>query len=348
MTPAMPDLFFANCQVRECGNAAISFSSFCWLHTPQQAYLSKLKESTQKLGKTSLRLNFKKVTCEELDFSGMDLRGSSFSQAHFTNSHFIGSNLSGCDLIGARFQSCDFVGSDLCEVNLTKSVLVNCSFSHTDLRRANLAEAHLRDVDFMGASLCGAVLWNADLNSVKNLKKKNFQDLTGDSKNGKAYLSESNALTACESYRLLKHYLYRRGLYENASWAAYRELTMERKYFLETWNPRYFPSLLMDLFSGYTEKPSRVILSSLAIVVVFGLIYFFFNVPAPTQGPLPERVSLWDSFYFSFITFTTVGYGDFTPKPLVWFRALACLEAFSGPFMAGLYIFTLTRRYAAG
>jgi hypothetical protein len=120
---------------------------------------------------------------------------------------------------------------------------------------------------------------------------------------------------------------------------------MERRHFLETRDPRYLPSLLMDLFSGYTEKPNRVIVASLALVFLFGFIYYAFDVPMKSGVLDYARASFWESVYFSFITFTTVGYGDYTPRPEAWFRLLACVEAFSGPFMAGLYIFTLTRRY---
>jgi len=198
----------------------------------------------------------------------------------------------------------------------------------------------------MGALLCNSVIWNSEISGAKHLKKKNFNDPES-GRDAKTYISETNALVACESYRALKHYLYQRGLYEDASWASYKELTMERKHFFATKNSRYFPSLSMDILSGYAEKPSRVIVSSLVLVVLFGLAYFFLNVPTAPAAPQLDRASLWDSLYFSFITFTTVGYGDLIPRPVLWFRLLACAEAFSGPFMAGLYIFTLTRRYSA-
>ena len=61
-----------------------------------------------------------------------------------------------------------------------------------------------------------------------------------------------------------------------------------------------------------------------------------------------DQISFVDVLYFGVITITTVGYGDFTPRAVPLFRLITCAEAFSGPFMAGLYIFTLTRRYAAG
>ncbi|MCX6550452.1 MAG: potassium channel family protein, partial [Acidobacteria bacterium] len=45
-----------------------------------------------------------------------------------------------------------------------------------------------------------------------------------------------------------------------------------------------------------------------------------------------------DYIYYSTITYTTVGYGDFIPKPYPIFRMLAAAEAFLGIFLAGLFI----------
>jgi len=300
------------------------------------------------MGSDPFSLNLKKVECENMDFSHLDLSHSSFSQASIVRAHFIGTSLTASDMIGARFDSCDFVGSEMQDINLTRALFNCCSFSHADLKGAYLVEAHFREVDFMGAVLNNVVLWNADLSGAKNIKRKNFAHRDDAFARGKVFLSEKNALEAFESYRTLKHYLYEKGLYEDASWASYRELTMERKHLFETRNPRFIPSLLMDILSGYTQKPNRVIVSALGTVFVFGAIYYFLDaVRCTTESYSGAKIGLWDSIYFSFITFTTVGFGDFVPKANLWIKALVSLEAFSGPFMAGLYIFTLTRRYAS-
>ena len=335
-----------SCPFPNCTETALSFSSSCWAHTDKAVYLSLLQNALRRTQKEALPLNLKKVRCENIDFSHLNIPDTNFSQVSFVNCHFVGTTISNSNMIGARFESCDFIGSDLSGAHLTKAVISGCSFSHSDLRHAYLAEAHLKDADFLGALLFGCILWNADLGGAKNLKKSNFQDPDKPNQENAARLLERDALVARESYRIVKHYLHESGLYEDASWAAYRELTMERKYFLKSKNPKFIPSLLMDGLSGYTEKPQRVIVSSLVIVLLFGLIYFLLNVP--TRLNEIGRASLWESIYFSFMTFTTVGYGDLTPRPVFWYQMLACAEAFSGPFMAGLYIFTLTRRYAAG
>lgn len=331
---------FPRCLESGCAEFALSFSERCWAHNTPQSYLAGLHAGLKGLDGPRT-LNLKKVQCEEVNFSKMSLPGSLLSQSRFSKCHFIGADLSGSDMIGAHFHLCDFVGSDLREAHLTRAQFSHSWISHCDLRGAILVEALFRETDFIGSLLANTALLNADIRTAKNLRKSNFQDperLT------QAALHEKNALIAFESYRNLKHYFGDQGFYEDASWASYRGLTMERRHFFETRDPRFIPSLLMDLLSGYTEKPNRVILASLVIVFSFAWLYTFLKIPQHVSSAAPA--SFLNSLYFSFITFTTVGYGDFVPKPGAIFQLLTCAEAFSGPFMAGLYVFTLTRRYS--
>ncbi len=346
----MAETAFPPCRVSACHEQAVAFADACWEHVDRDRYLKELPASLKKQSAGAvLRLNLKKVLCANLDLSHFDLTGSSFSQAILSNALFIGATLSQSDMIGARFHACDFVGADLRGANLTRASLDRCSFSFADLRGAWLVETHWKESDLTGGILYDSVIWNAELAGAKQVKKKNFHDPDA----GPRYLercriSEANPLVALESYRTLKHHFYHNGLYEDGSWAAYRELVMERKGFYEKGDLRFFPSFAMDLVSGYTQKPNRVILAAFAVVLAFGLAYYGLNAAQPSAHPNAGPIGFLDSVYFSFITFTTVGYGDFAPRPVPFFRILACIEAFSGPFMAGLYIFTLTRRYSAG
>lgn len=342
----MTDLF-PKCRRENCEESALSFSSDCWSHAEQGPYLSALHRGLDSADRRApLVLNLKKAECKKLDFSNLDLRGSVFDQAKLTECHFIGVNLSDGNLIGANFTDCDFIAADLSKANLTRAFFTNSSFSYSDLRDTCLVEAHFRETDFMGAVMCGVNLWNADISGGRHIKKKNFKDPDEKTNFQVAFLSEADVLVAEQSYRSLKHYFYEKGLYEDGSWAAYRELTMERKRLFQTKDLRYIPSLLMDLLSGYTEKPDRVIVSALGIIFFFGLVYSLLGAIQPAAQP-GASAGFWDSIYFSFVTFTTVGFGDFIPKHFLWIKTLVCIEAFSGPFMAGLYVFTLTRRYSA-
>lgn len=341
MTQAAP----ARCRAAGCEESALSFADSCWTHADQTAYVKTL--ASRIVEHAGLRPNLKRVVAEGLDFSHLDLRGANFNQTRLSDCQFIGTDLTDTEWIGAELYGCDFVGADAQGAAFTRATFERCSLSHTDARGANFAEAAFDNVDFLGALFHNTILWHADFEDAKHLTMKSFLAPDAPRVGGFARLCEKDPLIAFESYRTLKHYLYGQGLVEDAGWAGYRELTMERRHFLKKRDLRFIPSFFMDLLSGYTEKPNRVIAASMAIIGFFGVAYFLLDVPRPSPHVLYDRATLVDSLYFSVITFTTTGYGDFTPRPGALFRALACMEAFSGPFMAGLYIFTLTRRYAA-
>ena len=53
-----------------------------------------------------------------------------------------------------------------------------------------------------------------------------------------------------------------------------------------------------------------------------------------------QKMSFWDSFYFSMVTFSTIGYGDWYPKDN--FRKWVMLEGLLGWLTLGLFLVTLT------
>jgi len=69
---------------------------------------------------------------------------------------------------------------------------------------------------------------------------------------------------------------------------------------------------------------ASLILIHLAEIAVWGLFYFW-------QGCLPDAES---AFYFSGVTYTTIGYGDLV-LPKAW-RMFAPIEAMTGILMCGL------------
>ncbi len=101
-----------------------------------------------------------------------------------------------------------------------------------------------------------------------------------------------------------------------------------------------------DALTGYGERPGRVVSLSVGLVVTFGVLY-------PATGSLARNgdtlqysadatSALLDSLYFSFVTFSTVDYGNFTLTSSLG-RVLAGLEAFLGAFFLALLVYTLGR-----
>ena len=140
-----------------------------------------------------------------------------------------------------------------------------------------------------------------------------------------------------------------------------------------------FQSKLFDVFKqyscGYGVRPYRAFGLGSGIVLLFSFIYLGRPTISSRNGKnkvlihklLPEslrrfipkidwpnpgisrlttaenciqEVSLFDAFYFSMVTFATIGYGDWYPKDK--FRKWVMIEGFLGWLTLGLFLVTLT------
>ncbi len=172
---------------------------------------------------------------------------------------------------------------------------------------------------------------------------------------------------AGEIYLLLKNNFHSIGRYEDESWAFKKEKDMERKSncHFKTLHKWLWSCFLNGIY-GYGEKPLNVVISAGVIIIFFALLFSSIGISNPeiidlkgitvnqntgnivdsaSQGLLRNNVirNIPDSLYFSLITFTTLGYGDFRPLE-GWGRILAGSEAFVGAFMMALFVYTFARR----
>jgi hypothetical protein len=217
-------------------------------------------------------------------------------------------------------------------------------FWNSDLSGTNLSEADMSNADFWESKLHNIKLWHSVLNGARSISKSSFSRNVGPLADCR--INEDGELSAEESYRDIKQLFRASGRYNDASWASFKEKTMERRIFKKKRSLEYIPSLMMNILCGYGEKPYRIVLSALFCIFAFAALYRAFG--AIVYLPSPDVTPGWpDYIYYSTITYTTVGYGDFVPKPLPVFRIMAAVEAFLGVFLAGLFVFTLARKYSA-
>ncbi len=95
-------------------------------------------------------------------------------------------------------------------------------------------------------------------------------------------------------------------------------------------------------FYGYGERPMRPLIWGTVIVFLCALIYWRFGAICTDAG---QRVaSFGTNLYFSVVTFTTLGYGDFRPEP-GWPRLLCSVEALLGAATMATFIVCLTKKY---
>ena len=69
---------------------------------------------------------------------------------------------------------------------------------------------------------------------------------------------------------------------------------------------------------------------------------FFINNAIIKQGLTSYKPDFLESLYFSFVTFTTLGYGDYAPTQA--FQLVATAEAFFGAFMIALFVLVFGRK----
>jgi hypothetical protein len=103
---------------------------------------------------------------------------------------------------------------------------------------------------------------------------------------------------------------------------------------------RWCANSLLDASSGYGTRPSRVILFSLVIVVLFAPLFWALRPAEPYASlPVPGLGYLLLSFE-SFATGMRFG-GPTLDSPVI--RFISEIETFIGAFMVGLFVFTLSR-----
>ncbi|MBS7664243.1 pentapeptide repeat-containing protein [Pseudomonas lalucatii] len=262
-----------------------------------------------------------------------------------------GAELNGVNLVnhgghhGFILHKADLYRANLQNAHLFALDLRGSSLMKADLRHANLHCADLRDCNLLGVRLDGArldnVIWDRQL-----LQERKGRELA---QRGNLAAALQLFQEAEETYRNLRLHLERAGLFEQAGLFFHREMVVRRLQ-LPRYSGRRLLSWLVDLFSGYGEKPLNVVLFSLGLIGLCGLLYFLVGVEQGDQrlgldlghGLLANLMDLLGCLYFSVVTFTTLGYGDISPHGLA--RPLAAFEAFVGSFTMALFVVVFVKK----
>ena len=135
----------------------------------------------------------------------------------------------------------------------------------------------------------------------------------------------------------------------------YDELKLSQKIGRVLLGIRLLPELIFGrLLFGYGERPIRVLMASVMVMVICAVIYSlpstklnYRDGPIQSQQQFSEK--FMDGLYFSTITFTTLGFGDMYPdREHLPTRAVAMIEAISGASLMALFIVCLAKRYSRG
>jgi len=308
-----------SCKHGDCEDHIIWDYEACWEH---------LTETEQK----NLKERLKQLLRKQKDLKGIVLTGADLTGFDFRD----------VDLSYAFMDKTKCKKADFSEANLEATY-----FGWADLTEATFARTNLGGTVFSIARLHNAYITATSISHGRkpiNLKHNSFRKYWI---YGSAKVNETvNKGAAKATYQALKSLFTANGDYDSASWAAFKEKVLERKTFWE--DKRYikwFNSFIFGAFCGYGEKPFRVILFSIFLIMIYSAAYF--NLDLLTDKSDTYISNWWDSIYFSLCTFCTVSYGDIIPNSNLTSRMISASESFVGLFTTGLFIFTLSRRFVA-
>lgn len=103
-------------------------------------------------------------------------------------------------------------------------------------------------------------------------------------------------------------------------------------------SPGSFSTALIVL-TGALVKPMRIVGLAVSVMVLFAAAYFFCDLRIGDK----QVDSFFEAFYFSGLTFTTIGYGDI--RPVGFARLLAVLEGLFGIVLSSALVVSLVRRH---
>jgi len=263
------------------------------------------------------------------------LAGYNLQSADLNNASLIEAELSDADLSRADLQNAHMYGSNLRGANLFKA----------NLEKANLRAADLRDCNLLGTFLEGAKLENVKWNDnyiLINEREADEAFRKGDKKTALLKYKEAE-----EIYRNIKLCHKTQGHSKEESPFFYREMVVHRKqmpYF--SWHRLW--SKLVDLISGYGEKPVSVIKTMFCLIICCAILFGVFGVNYNDalikfgSSDLPFFSSMANLLYFSTVVFTTIGFGDITP--LSYSKFIMMIEGFSGQVLMALLIVSFYRK----
>ena len=285
----------------------------------------------------------------------------------FENVDLGGANFENVDLGGAKFENVNLGEAEFDDVNLGGAEFDDVSiwrtnFENVDLGGAKFVNSILSSVTFHTCKFENTKFVSSEIDRIywsdSNIKRSCFKDLKplvniDCAKDTKDYYEFR------ETYLLLKNQFRQNGRYGDMSWAYLKEKESLRQYYKQniTYKEKnniyiriknffkFIWEYVLFLLFGYGEKPWHILGWSFLTIIIFSFIYKITNALGSNLKDIDTIITFWRSLYFSTITFTTVGFGDFYPLRDIS-RTLVMTEAAIGLFFYSLFIFTFGRKTA--
>lgn len=293
--------------------------------------------------------NFAERDLSELDLSYADLYRAVLSQANLKKAILCGAEVAHADMRSAALYKADLSNAILQESNLEYADLSATDCRYCDLRGANLREANLSGADLRGANMSNADLTGADLSGA---------DVT-DAIFHFAQLADVNAThIKYGSFRQMAgNFLGVRGVDQCFGSALFVRDAKDQDYIDTLYQsmldkpPGFVRALDLWLFQAWElidHGRSLLKVSAYATVIatLYGLVYLADMSFGWGIMDYSNSAQTWFTpFYYSVVTYTTLGYGDVTANSLLG-EMLVISEVIVGYFTLGLLLAILANTIA--
>jgi hypothetical protein len=283
-----------------------------------------------------------------MDFSNSPSLGKkSLSYSRFYNCIFSNTKIYNSDLSFVSFENCNLNDAILEHtggfgIQFQKCTIINAYISNSVFIDCNLKDSDLTGVYFGGTSL-------EDLKVNHRTKfdfflRKKWEKISWDTRSMPDHEQP-------DILRAIRIAYQKAELWDQMDSYLYTEKVAQRKFILwsqlkqeldwpsfRSWGYSYISSL-----TGYSTKPSRIILMGIITGFLYSLIYLIFGTPNHNSINL---ISTLESLYFSFTTFATLGYGDIaysSDRP--YMRLLSTTQALIGAIFISLFVVALARKF---
>ena len=298
------------------------------------------------------------------DLSDLDLPGANLGEADLTDAELCGTNLHEANLKMADLAQADLSTAILTSAELYKVNLRGAFLTQADLTGSYLAEADMAKADLRGACLRKADLTQCDLSSANlsradltgaNLTQANVTD--GDLSHATVAQTQLMGLRYGRPRSMAGHYLGIRGLDSCFGNALFVRDALDQDYLdamrdsiTNTPSPA-LRRLKQMLFSAwglidYGRSLARAAMYAFLLSLLYGSVYLLdLRLGWGLMNYANSAQSWLTPFYYSIVTYTTLGFGDITPKH--WLGEIIVIsEVLLGYVTLGLLMSILANKVA--
>lgn len=301
------------------------------------------------------------VNCDftNIKFENCTFFGCRFENCKFNNIHFVYCNFEDEEktIVSFKencvFENCNFYKTNMKNIVFEDTNFEGTKFSLSSLRNSIFSQCFIKDIIFCDCDLKSMKTINTDINIL------NFEDEFASKVDENTFIdllklkpkNKSEYENIFKAYKSISAVFEKNGLLSFSGEYYYLAKCAERK------SLKGLEKLQSNIFyytCGYGERPTFALISSLEIVLIFSIIYMFSGLCINERiihyslnilYYLPRKLmymDLIDCFYFSLVTFTSVGYGDIFP--IGYSVLFSCVEMLLGVTMVGVWTATLARK----